>query len=105
MSFMMTMHEFAMKTYSMRSWLAAPGVAHGTLTLAVFCPGDRLSGFLIHDAATITPLSSLCLASMVHSWALSLGEKEPLHGINFITTRYVHCWIFSVSQIHLSRLL
>ena len=85
--------------------LAVLGVAYSTLMLAVFWPGDRLSGFLIHDATTIAPLSSLCSASMVHSWASSSGEKEPLHGMNFITTQYVHCWIFAVLQIHLSRLL
>ena len=82
MSFVMTTHEFAMKTCSVRSWLAALGVAHSTLMLAVFCPGDHLSGFLIHDVATITPLSSLCLASMENSWVLSLGEKEPSHSMN-----------------------
>ena len=105
MSFMMTTCEFAMKTHSVRSQLAALGVAHSTLMLAVFCLGDCLSGFLIHDATTIAPLSSLCLASMVCSWLLSSGEKEPLHGTNFITTQYVHCWIFAVLQICLSRLL
>ena len=102
---MMTMCEFTMKICSVRSQLAALSVAHGTLILAVFCLGDHLSGFLIHDATTIAPLSSLCLASMVCSWASSSGEKELLHGTNFITTWYVHCWIFTVLQICLSRLL
>ena len=105
MSFMMTMHEFAMKTHSVRSQLAVLGVAHSTLMLAVFCLGDCLSGFLIHDTTTITPLSTLCSVLMVHSWSSSSGEKEPSHGMNFITTWYVCCWIFAVLQIHLSRLL
>ena len=105
MSLVMMMCELAMKTHSVRSRLAVLGVAQRTLTLAVFWPGECLSGFLIHITTTIAPLSRLWSASIVHSWVSSSGEKEPLHGTNFITTWYMHGWIFTVLQIHLSRLL
>lgn len=44
------------------------------------------------------------LFSMSRSWLLSLGSKDPSHGTNSITTRYVRGWILAVGHIWVSKL-